>query len=97
MAHLWNKISLVSAIALAGIGCFFAGCDKKWWDQNRQGIYDGLNDATTHKTGCSCSYYQYGQQYSVDFPEKIYVGCDGVQKGLTDQYGAAAKVNCWPN
>ena len=32
-----------------------------------------------------------------DFPEKIYVGCDGVQKGLTDQYGAAAKVNCWPN
>ena len=92
MVHPWNKICLVSAIALAGTAFFFAGCTP----DNMRWIYDDLTDATTKKMACSCSYFQYGQQYFADYNDKIYTGCDGLKQALTDQYGAAAKASCWP-
>ena len=94
MAHPWNKICLVSAIALAGAVFFFAGCNQNDMDQ----LYRDLINATRAKNGCSCSYFQFGQQQYVSYSyEQSGGNCTALQQSLTKTYGAASKATCWAN
>ena len=72
MAHPWSKISLVSAVALAGLCTLFVGCEQ---DQLNQ-FHMGLINATAKNQTCVCSFTEFGMKRSVDYPPENGMGYD---------------------
>lgn len=83
MAHLWNKISLVSAIALAGVGCFFAGCNQEMLRDTYQDIYQRINNPGSEDNVCVCTYIANGKNKTENYkvPNDEY-GCSSLQSYL---------------
>lgn len=96
MAHLWNKISLVSAIALAGVGCFFAGCNQEMLRDTYQDIYQRINNPSSEDNVCVCTYIANGKNKTETYQRpKEEKDCAGVLSYLKNEKRYAG-VSCQP-
>ena len=96
MAHLWNKISLVSAIALAGVGCFFAGCNQEMLRDTYQDIYQRINNPGSEDNVCVCTFMANGKNKTETYQRpKEEKDCAGVLSYLKNEKRYAG-VSCQP-
>lgn len=96
MAHLWNKISLVSAIALAGVGCFFAGCNQEMLRDTYQDIYQRINNPSSEDNVCVCTFMANGKNKTETYQRpKEEKDCAGVLSYLKNEKRYAG-VSCQP-
>ena len=96
MAHLWNKISLVSAIALAGVGCFFAGCNQEMLRDTYQDIYQRINNPSSEDNVCVCTFMANGKNKTETYQRpKEEIDCAGVLSYLKNEKRYAG-VSCQP-
>ena len=96
MAHLWNKISLVSAIALAGVGCFFAGCNQEMLRDTYQDIYQRINNPSSEDNICVCTFMANGKNKTETYQRpKEEKDCAGVLSYLKNEKRYAG-VSCQP-
>lgn len=96
MAHPWNKISLVSAIALAGVGCFFAGCNQEMLRDTYQDIYQRINNPSSEDNVCVCTYIANGKNKTETYQRpKEEKDCAGVLSYLKNEKRYAG-VSCQP-
>ena len=96
MAHPWNKISLVSAIALAGVGCFFAGCNQEMLRDTYQDIYQRINNPSSEDNVCVCTFMANGKNKTETYQRpKEEKDCAGVLSYLKNEKRYAG-VSCQP-
>lgn len=96
MAHPWNKVSLVSAIALAGVGCFFAGCNQEMLRDTYQDIYQRINNPGSEDNVCVCTYIANGKNKTETYQRpKEEKDCAGVLSYLKNEKRYAG-VSCQP-
>ena len=96
MAHPWNKISLVSAIALASVGCFFAGCNQEMLRDTYQDIYQRINNPSSEDNVCVCTFMANGKNKTETYQRpKEEKDCAGVLSYLKNEKRYAG-VSCQP-
>ena len=92
----WNKISLVSAIALAGVGCFFAGCNQEMLRDTYQDIYQRINNPSSEDNVCVCTFMANGKNKTETYQRpKEEKDCVGVLSYLKNEKRYAG-VSCQP-